>query len=158
MNHNRLFYLCLLSDLAFEWQRGWKWLVWYRPLCFCQVNLSWSEQFNNFIYTTKAAGAGLGGVWAVRSNPPNWNRWRQRNCKILTSKFKPECNKLWLDLKTSEIGFLRSWILKYSGGGCPRSPLKGTAFGGPNIVPPSVKSWISPQISEVCSKTRSAPA
>ena len=27
---------CLLSDLAFEWQRGWRWPCW--PLCFCRVN------------------------------------------------------------------------------------------------------------------------
>ena len=26
--------------------------------------------------------------------------------------------------------------------GCPRTPLQGTAFGGPTIEPPSVKSWI----------------
>ena len=29
--------------------------------------------------------------------------------------------------------------------GCPRTPLQGTAFEGPTIEPPSVKSWIRPR-------------
>ena len=37
-------------------------------------------------------------------------------------------------------------ISKFSGGGYPRTPLQGTAFGGPNIEPPSVKSWIGPRV------------
>ena len=34
---NRSFYSCLLSDLAFEWQWGWRWLCFHRDF-FCCVN------------------------------------------------------------------------------------------------------------------------
>ena len=34
---NRSFYSCLLSDLTFEWQWGWRWLCFHRDF-FCCVN------------------------------------------------------------------------------------------------------------------------
>ena len=36
------------------------------------------------------------------------------------------------------------FIFKIFRGGCPRTPLQGTAFGGPKNEPPYVKSWIRP--------------
>ena len=39
---NRPFHTSLLGDLAFEWQRSWRWLCFpncYRPPCFCHLNV-----------------------------------------------------------------------------------------------------------------------
>ena len=38
--------------------------------------------------------------------------------------------------------FPRTWISKFPGGACPRTPLDGSAFGGPVFEPPFIKSWI----------------
>ena len=35
---NKPFYTCLFSDMAFEWQRSWRWPCFDRPRCFCRVN------------------------------------------------------------------------------------------------------------------------
>ena len=50
----------------------------------------------------------------------------------------------WLGLKRRKSHF-RGLEWKFSGWGCPRTLLQGTAFGGPNIERPSVKSWIRPK-------------
>ena len=48
-NYNRPFYSCLLSDLAFEWQHGWRWPCFN----FCWVNQV-VQMLTGFIYMTKA--------------------------------------------------------------------------------------------------------
>lgn len=50
-----------------------------------------------------------------------------------------------LGLKTSEIAFPRTWISKFSGGGCPRTPRTGDRLWRSKIEPPYLKSWIRPR-------------
>ena len=50
---NRPCYSCLLSVLAFEWQRGWRWTSFNKDLCCCCVNQV-VLMLTRCIYMTKA--------------------------------------------------------------------------------------------------------
>ena len=56
-------------------------------------NSGWYWAFNTSSTWGGSRGGGRG--WRVRSKPLNWNRWRQRNCKIFYNFTKKR------DLKTS---------------------------------------------------------
>ena len=75
----------------------------------------------------------------------------RRDFRIVQSRLKKKLGWKKRDLKTPWLGLKRrkshfrglEW--KISGWGCPRTLLQETAFGGPNIESPSVKSWIRPR-------------
>ena len=93
----------------------------------------------------RSSWGGSSGGRGVRSSPLNWNRWRQRNCKmqiwirihhfdrfsVVLQYFdakewhfglkKRDLKTLLLGLKTSEIAFPRTWISNLSGGWWPRT-------------------------------------
>jgi len=73
------------------------------------------------------AGADLGGVWGVQLNPLNWNRWRQRNCKILIRVAfclkKRDLKTPWHGLKKTEIAW--TGISKFPGEDAPGLPYRG---------------------------------
>jgi len=59
--------------------------------------------------------------------------------KFWLKKTRPQNTMTW----PQNVGNRISEDLQFRG--CPRTPLQGTAFGGPTIEPPSMKSWIRPR-------------
>ena len=94
--------------------------------------LSIVRQLVDSVFVISLGRGRLGWVQGVRSNPLNWNRWRQRNCKILISQFKLECNKKTRPQNTmalpQNIGNRTSEDLNF------KISQGRTPYGGPSLV------------------------